>query len=157
MENNFVIIRDTREQKGWGFNAKCEIKEKALATGDYTIEGLEDKLCIERKYSVAELAHNIVSDRFTRELERMAKFPYAFLLCEFDMFDINLYPEGCNIPKSKLRSIKVRPAFIMKRISDIQVKYGIHVVFCGAGQQNAQWIALNIMKRVYENETNKLR
>ena len=75
----FKIIKDTREQEGYTFEPsssryhKCEgMVVRKLDTGDYSLEGLEDKVCIERKASVVEFANNIGHDavRFAKEIER---------------------------------------------------------------------------------------
>ena len=39
--------------------------EHKLDTGDYSIQGLEDKICIERKGCVEELAQNLGSKKQT--------------------------------------------------------------------------------------------
>ena len=149
----FNVIIDSREQQPWSFTSSSVEKTivKKLDTGDYSIEGLEDLLCIERKQSVAELATNITSDRFERELERMSMFKYKFLLLEFDYYKIDQYPEGSDIPKRLWDKICISGSFIMKRLSDIQIKYDIHVIMCG-NTQYAEYIAYNIMKRVYESQ-----
>ena len=51
----FTIIKDTREQEGYTFEPSSSryhtcngmVLEK-LDTGDYSLKGLEDKICIER-------------------------------------------------------------------------------------------------------------
>ena len=89
--NKFLVIKDTRERDGWYFKESnyCQgMVDKKLDTGDYSVEGLEDVLCIERKGSVSELANNIVDKRFDRELERMRDFKYKFLILEFSINDI---------------------------------------------------------------------
>jgi ERCC4-type nuclease len=58
-KNNFTIIVDTREQKPWSFENYTTAIRK-LDTGDYSIEGLEHLLCIERKRSVSEIANKIM-------------------------------------------------------------------------------------------------
>ena len=58
----YKVIKDTREQNGWFFTPyeKCSGMEvKTLHTGDYTLEGFEDVVCIERKGCVAEIAMNL--------------------------------------------------------------------------------------------------
>ena len=59
----YKVIKDTREQDGYTFESftgrytSCKgMVVKKLDTGDYSLEGLEDKLCIERKGRVSELA-----------------------------------------------------------------------------------------------------
>jgi hypothetical protein len=81
-------------------------------------------------------------------MERMSKFPYAFMFLEFGIDDASVFPVNSTIPQSKWGSIRVKGPFIMKKISEIQVDYGIHVVFCG-DVDNARWMATNVMKRVY--------
>ena len=50
--DKYIIIRDTREKNGWNFDfyESCEaIIDQGLKTGDYTAQGLEEHLVIERK------------------------------------------------------------------------------------------------------------
>ena len=151
-KNKFIVIRDTREKDGWYFKESdyCEgMVNQKLDTGDYSIQGLENVLCIERKASVAEIANNIVDDRFTRELDRMSEFKYKFLILEFSVEDILSFPVGSDIPKKSWNKIRISGRFIMKRLSEIQTKYGIHVVPCG-DKLSAWHMTSSIMKRVFE-------
>ena len=76
-----IILRDTREKQGWDFEEQeITIADCKLDTGDYTVKGIENELVIERKAGVAEFARNITSPAFKREIRRMAKFPYAFII-----------------------------------------------------------------------------
>ena len=102
----FHVIKDTREKDGHGWwydeNAYCSGTTKAkVDIGDYAIEGMEHLLCIERKESVSELAGNCSEKRFFKELERMGTFPHSFLILEFSWADIERYPEGSSVPRSK--------------------------------------------------------
>ena len=79
---DFTVIKDTREQEGYyfgKFNTCAGMVERKLDTGDYSIEGMEDKICIERKGCV-ELAQNLGSKKttFMKEIERMESFPHNF-------------------------------------------------------------------------------
>jgi len=81
---DFRIVTDTREQAPWTFaGMRGDSKQKnrpllvstvteTLATGDYSIEGMEGLITIERK-SVADFYGTIMGgrDRFERELSRM--------------------------------------------------------------------------------------
>jgi len=141
------IIIDTREQEGiWEFRGIDTIFRK-VDTGDYAIEGLEDKLCIERKRTVGELAKNVFEKRFKDVLTRMGDYPHRYMIFEFSVNDILRFPVGSNIPKAKWDRLKTTPQFLMRFISDIQVKYDIDVVFAG-DRDNAIYVATNIMKRV---------
>ena len=149
----FTAIVDTREKDPWMLRSASigERTIKKLDTGDYSIEGLESILCIERKKSVAEFAANSTEKRFKDELNRMLPFKYRFIILEFSISQIIDYPVGSNIPKSRWSNIGIRGPYIMKFISEIQVNYGINVIFAGS-TENAEYTAVNIMKRVYERE-----
>jgi ERCC4-type nuclease len=148
IEDDFTVIIDTREQLPWEFGLHTTAKKK-LDTGDYSIEGLEHLLCIERKKSVSEIANNISEKRFKDVLERMSKMTYPFMLFEFDLEDIYSFPVGSDIPKKLWDSLKISANYILKYITLIQLNYGVHILFCG-GPENAEKMAVSIMKRVYE-------
>src|SRR5688572_1939018 len=100
-DETFNVLRDTREQCGWIFSRSKAISlviDSKLETGDYTIAGLEDKLCIERKASTAEIANNICEKRFFAELDRMLIFPHRFIICEFSFKDVLDFPKNSGIP-----------------------------------------------------------
>lgn len=144
----FTVIVDTREQHAWEFT-ECATAKQKLDTGDYAILGLENVLCIERKSCVSEVANNITEKRFLDVLERMANYTHRFILLEFSMDDIMSYPVGSNVPKKMWDKIKIKPAYIIKYLTDLQIKHNIHVVFCG-DPDNAKTFALSIMKRINE-------
>ena len=80
---SFTVIRDTREQEGYYFSEydTCAgMIDQKLDTGDYSIVGMEEKICIERKGSVEELAINLGQKKhaFLNEIERMTDFPVPF-------------------------------------------------------------------------------
>lgn len=129
------IIVDSREQTPWSFDfyPQIETVSKKLETGDYSIEGLEDKFTIDRKACVAEIANNIGIDkkRFEAELERMLKIKYTFLICEFSIDDVLKYPLGSNIPKSQIGKVRINGKFILKTLYGYRDKYGIQIEFCG--------------------------
>ena len=128
----FTIIKDTREQDGYSFAASSSryhtcngMVSRKLDTGDYSIEGLEDKLCIERKASVVEFANNVGHDqvRFLKEIERMKDFPYKFLVFEFSLTDLMNFPEGSSIPESDWGKLRVTNKFMLKMIKVMILLY----------------------------------
>lgn len=149
MEDNFTVIIDTREQHPWEFKYHATAHRK-LDTGDYSMEGYEDILCIERKHGMAEIANNIVEPRFKDVIERMSKYKYAFILIECDYDQMINYPIGSDVPQKLWKSIKITPQFIMRFLTELQIKHNIHVIFCGCPAW-AQKTAISIMKRVKEN------
>jgi ERCC4-type nuclease len=148
MPNNFTIIVDTREQQPWHFSEFATAKRK-LDTGDYSIEGFEDILCIERKKSIAEIANNITEKRFKNFIARMSQYKHAYMLIECNYDQMMHYPIGSDIPKKTWSKIKISPLFILKYLTEISILHNIHVMFCGSASW-AEKTALSIMKRVYE-------
>ena len=152
-----LILIDSREQKPWKFrDYKCH--RCTLETGDYamadepnskyTDEALNHLLCIDRKGSVSELFQNVTQVRFKKEIERMKRFKHAYLIFEFTLEDVMRYPVGSVIPRRRWRYLRVRPPFVLSFLSQLMLE-GIHVIFAG-NPQHAQQIALNVMKKVYE-------
>ena len=148
--SDFNIIIDTREQQAWEF-PKHTTANKKLDTGDYSLGGLEDILCIERKKSVSEIASNITEKRFEDVLERMTAYKYTYMIFEFSLTDVLMYPQGSEIPRHKWKYIRISPNFILKKLSEYMGKYNIRIIF-GDSSKNAEKIAMALMRRVYEIE-----
>jgi ERCC4-type nuclease len=145
--SEFTVIIDTREQQPWDFPYHT-VANRKLDTGDYSIEGLEHLLCIERKKGIAEIANNITEKRFKDVIERMAGYKYAFILIECDYDQLMNYPIGSDVPQKLWKNIKIQPAYILKYLVELQLYYGIHVIFCGCPSW-AEKTAMSIMKRIY--------
>lgn len=91
----FTVVVDTREQNPWvfegltqryqGIEYSLQVKtvRKGLTSGDYSIEGLENTIAIERK-SIADLVSTIAHnrERFVSELERLNSFTYSAVIVE---------------------------------------------------------------------------
>jgi hypothetical protein len=148
----YTVISDTREQHPWEFvpNQYCKgTIHTALPTGDYTLEGYEKLLCIERKGSTNEFSQNICQVRFKNELERMKSFKYAFIVCEFTMDDILNFPKNSGIPPKLWPRVKVSPYFILKSYIEIEVLHNVKIILAGTHGKD---VASSIFKRVTENE-----
>jgi DNA excision repair protein ERCC-4 len=74
------IVVDTREQAPLAFR-RLPWREATLATGDYSIAGLESDFAVERK-SVPDLIGSLTAgrDRFMREVDRLRGMSFARLL-----------------------------------------------------------------------------
>lgn len=147
------VLIDTREKSPWQFNnpeiTSAEIKK--LDTGDYTVEGLEHLLCIERKRGAAEFAGNTTSKRFLNELERIKEYKYRYIIFECSELDIVEYPKGTNIPQKLWYKLRVRGKYMLHFIKEIEEDYGITVIFAG-GITEGELAAIKIMKEVCDNE-----
>lgn len=151
----YTVIRDTREKEnqGWVFNLDAREKkylcqgteQSKLDTGDYTVTGYEDVLCIERKGSVSEWSKNITEKRFRRELDRMLNFPYSFILLEFTLEDLLKYPSGTRIPR-KIRRRVMKGKVILSLTLQLMIDYPkIHFMFCG---NDGKKVCKNIFRRI---------
>lgn len=149
-----TLICDTREKNPIQLVDDTifeEVVRAKLDTGDYSISGLENYLCIERKGCVSEFAGNVFQDRFDRELERMKKYKYCFILFEFTLEDMLGFPYGCGLSKAVKKRIKYNGKLLLKKLTEFQCKYPyIHFMFCG---DNIIDVLYSICKRVIENET----
>jgi len=122
MGKNYTIIVDTREQKPlWNKG----IKIKGLSTGDYSIDGYEDKICIERK-SIGDLFGTLGqgNKRFKKELERGRELDYFAIIIEGSFRDVR----DKNFDGSY--HTKMKGYVIIKILFTLIVKYKIHVFFC---------------------------
>lgn len=146
-KNDFTIIVDTREQQPWSFDHYTKANRK-LDTGDYSVEGLENVLAIERKKSINEIANNIVESRFKDVISRLSGVKYSYILLEFDLENVLSYPIGSSLPKHMWDKVKISPSFIMKHILEWQMFHNIKVIFCGSAS-NAEQMAEYIMNKVY--------
>jgi len=151
----FTVIRDTREHENQGWfwepNDRCNgTIEACLKTGDYTIKGAEEFLCIERKASVAEIANNFSEKRFPAFLERFAQFKHKFLVAECSFTDVMMFPVGSSVPKNKWPYVQMKGKVLLKKIAEMQLQHGINVIW--AGNSTNGWEFVNtIFKRIHED------
>jgi len=122
-----------------------------LHTGDYTLKGYEDIVCVERKASVSEIAMNLGRKKkpFQEEIERMKDFHFSFLILEFDMNDVLKYPEGSRVPKNARSKVKVTGKYLLKCLMEFEIWYDTKIIFCG-NKQNAFLVTNSIFKRLTE-------
>lgn len=155
--SKFTIIIDTREQKPFTFEANEYCKASVIDTvkyGDYSIKGLEDKIFLERKASVGELAKNITEKRFTKLLDNVAADPnikYKQIVCGFDYLDVENYPFSLKLPPRIRSKIRIRPPFIKAFISSIPMKWGIPIMFFPF-EEMAREFTFNCLKQIWRLE-----
>lgn len=157
-EEKYTVIRDTREKPhaGWTWGPSDHTIGtiiQTMETGDYTIVGYEDFVCIERKATVTEIANNLREDRFEKEMERLSKFQHKFIVCEFNMTDVAIYPEAeTKMPQDVKNKVQMKGTYIIRRLTEIELKYGVHIVFAG-NVTNAKWYVSSIFKRLMQGVT----
>jgi ERCC4-type nuclease len=123
---SFIIVADTREQHPYSF--PCATNRKALAAGDYSVEGLEDRVAVERK-SLADFVHTVIHDheRFGREMLLLSTYDAACVVVEADL-DAVLRSQRVH----DLRGAK--PESVLGACLHITLRYGVPVFWCGSRQ-----------------------
>lgn len=154
MSDRFLIVRDTREKSDFGYHFQADnycagTMVKKVDVGDYTIRGLEDFVCIERKRSVDEFAKNITEDRFLEQLKKMKEIRFKFIIFEFSMNDVEMFPASSKAPIHLRQRIRIHPNFIKKRINQCRNDYNIHVLFCN-NRILAEHMTYRILKKAYD-------
>ena len=130
------IVCDTREQLPWFANT---IRKK-LDVGDYSIEGLENEICIERK-TLQDLFQTLTygHSRFKKELKRSFKLRYFAIIIE------GTYSQMVNKLFTNSDKTQVTGHLIEKIINTIHIKYGIPVFFAH-GRSEAKRICEGLFK-----------
>jgi len=104
--SQITVLVDTREQKPFDLSP-LKTRKATLATGDYSILGLENEVAIERK-SLQDLIGCVGAgrDRFDREVQRLKAYPVRAIICEggYGEIETQSYRGKCH-PNSILGSI----------------------------------------------------
>jgi ERCC4-type nuclease len=144
----FTIIRDSREHEGNGYifktTAACAgTVTRKLDYGDYSIEGLENFVIIERKKSVDELAHCLGADRdrFYRELDAMSHVPHRYIIVEDYWSMVGWKKVG--------RFSQMHPNSFMSTIFSLMMRNGFHVMFAGT-PKNAKRLTYWILSKAHK-------
>ena len=116
----FTVIVDTREQTPYSFPQSVVAK---LDEGDYSIEGMQKRVAIERK----ELSDCYGScgagrKRFEREVERLAALEYAAIVVESTL-------EGLHVRPPFVR--RMSGAAVRETLISWSIRYGVHIWFAG--------------------------
>lgn len=152
------IIIDSREQVDfWEFShAGYETIVKGLKSADYSIEGFEDQISIERKKTPAELAQNLGKyiTRFRNELERLRTYKVKYVLLEFSLNDLLIYPIGSDVPRKLWKFIKMNGKYMVKLVDELAAEYDIQFLYCN-NKSEAEATALQILETFYAEVSNE--
>jgi DNA excision repair protein ERCC-4 len=117
-----VIVVDTREQVPWEFSSRVATVRRALPAGDYSLDGYEQRITVERK-SLADYIRSVIQqrERFGRELRTLAGYDFAAVVVEAAWPDVvgGRYAGG------------VKPASVVGATVSIMVDIGVPVLFAG--------------------------
>ena len=121
------VVVDTREQQPYTFEPPrytlVTTEQDTLATGDYSLHGLQDKIALERK-SLADLTGTLTTgrDRFQRECERGRGMDYFGLIIEASIDDVRNH---------NYRS-KMTPQSLLQTLAAYSIRYNLHIHWCGS-------------------------
>jgi len=121
-----TIIADTREQLPYAFESRWAVTvRRALPAGDYSVEGWETSVAVERK-TIEDFVHSVIRDRdrFKKELTKLSEYPHACVVVEAGLTDVLLvrYSSGAH------------PNSVFGAVVSICVDHGVPVYFCGDRQ-----------------------
>lgn len=131
---DFTIAIDSRERHPYKFEGSVI---KTLKTGDYSIQGFENQITVERKQpQELFLCVGRERDRFTHEMERLAEFDYAALVIEGDLKTL-LEPSPFS---------RVSPKTVLNSLISWSVRYGVHIFFA-SDRSHARALVYRILEK----------
>ena len=121
-----VIVVDTREIEPYSFDPeRVAAVRRALPAGDYSLEGFEDRVAVERK-TLEDFVSTVIRarKRFRRELLRLREYETACIVVEASLADVLAvrYRAG------------VHPNAVLGAVVSIVIDYGVPVFFCSDRQ-----------------------
>lgn len=142
--NKYQIVTDSREQLPL-WSGLC----KGLKVGDYSLEGYEEEIAIERK-SLADLAGTLGKGhpRFRRELDKAKDYKY---------FAIVIEGSATKLEKKQWyqsHRCKMKGFVLAKILFTLHVKYGINVFFA-ENRSDARVIIRNIFTAYLKTKEEK--
>ena len=147
------LLIDTREKQPWDFepdDAFESIKHIKLDAGDYSIEGLEHVLIVERKASVDELFINFSKEkeRINAEFTRLKDHKFKIMIIEATYEDV-MNPLRYYVNKHHINKqhIKMPVAVVASGLNNLILEHGVMVLFGGS---RAKVMARGILLRAYE-------
>lgn len=139
---DFTVVADTREQKPYEFSGiHDDVITDTLNTGDYAIQGLEDKFAVERK-TLDDFLKSITweRDRFENEVQRAQSMLAFVVLIEATKSDVtnwNYYRD-------------VHPNSVLATIDSWEQQYGVDFQW-GRNRQESEQEAYSILLEWYNS------
>ena len=143
------VIYDDREKRPWLFLGKSyEMEKRRLPVGDYSLEGYEDRVAIEKKFGLAELFTDLegrTRPRFEKFLIKLSKYEVKCIIVEQELSD--LYSAWC-VLKSKAPKMQMTPYTIIYWVSKIIIDYGIPIVFVPKIKTDKERFVLGVFEQL---------
>lgn len=144
-----IVLYDTREQTPYQFARYSDVTAQAatLTTADYSLQGLQDKIGLERK-SLSDLTGTLTSgrERFQRECERGKGLDYFGLIIEASMEDVRTH---------SYRS-QMTPQSLLQTLAAYSVRYSLHVHWCGS-REGGEYMTYSILSKYLREAETRLK
>jgi ERCC4-type nuclease len=157
-----TVVIDTREQRPFDFSAHPNwiggVERRGLATGDYSIVGMEDILALERK-SLADLIFSLTHNRtrFISACERLSEYHYRAIIVEATYEEIKTpYPEEvyrrggepAGRAPGRLHT-RAHPNGISGSLDAINARFGIGILYTSRNRALSQERAARWLSKHY--------
>lgn len=122
-DDRLRIIEDTDEKRPWVFDTRqVSVRRAKLREGDYTVEGLEGRVVIERK-SLGDWVGTVIHDflRFRKQLVRMSGYDLAVIVVEANIEQVYRHEYESD----------ALPASVLGKANAILIEHGIPVFWHG--------------------------
>lgn len=127
-----TIIIDTREQEPYSFDSRLAAAvRRALPAGDYSVQGLEGRVAVERK-TLDDFVSTVIHarQRFLDELRKLAEYTAACVVVEAGVADVLLrHYRG-----------DAHPNAVLGNAISIILDFRVPVFFCGNRQAACQFV-----------------
>ena len=133
LPDGFVVVVDTREQLPlFGSVNNLTQDRRKLDKGDYSIQGFEDMICVERKM-ISDLTSYMTTerDRTVTKLEAMEDMKWKALVVECEEAELYIPKVFTNVP----------PEVFRQTLASWRVRYNLHV-YCS---RRREWIERYIL------------
>ena len=147
----FAILVDSREQKPYLFDGHKTIVV-GLHTGDYSIDGYQDLVSVERKewsdfYGCLTKGSNPrynMRERFEAELARLSRMAHSHVVIEGGFKD--LAKQFTHFDRKKKRFVKslITPAVAQQSIIAWSTRYRVPIWLCG-DRKRAEWWTVKLL------------
>ena len=127
-----TVIIDTREQEPYSFDPRLATAVgRALPAGDYSVDGLEACVAVERK-TLDDFVSTVIHsrERFRAELQKLAAYRAACVVVETGITDIL---------QRRYRG-EAHPNAVLGNALSIILDYRIPVFFCTTRQASCQFV-----------------
>ena len=152
MKNFPYLIIDSREKTPWVYNSEYKTIRKKLDVGDYSLDGYETRVSIERKniFDMVSCCSNRKPERnrerFKRMLDKMQHYEFRAVIIEGSL---------TMLMAGSWRGT-MRPASVLGSIISWSQRYRIPFFF-GDNPQRASYLCLAILKTAHNSFSQKFQ